>query len=68
MSVRGAISGHIIFTSSFGIEDQAITHAIFTQDLDIEIVTFDTRRFFSRRWRSGATRNAGIRYQLQLRP
>jgi phosphoadenosine phosphosulfate reductase len=40
------ISGQIVFTTSFGIEDQAITHAIFAQGLDIEVVTFDTGRLF----------------------
>jgi phosphoadenosine phosphosulfate reductase len=43
---RREISGHIIFTTSFGIEDQAISHAIFTQDLDIDVVTLDTGRLF----------------------
>jgi phosphoadenosine phosphosulfate reductase len=36
----------IIFTSSFGIEDQAITHMIFDKNLPIEIVTLDTGRLF----------------------
>jgi len=36
----------IIFTSSFGIEDQAITHIIFDRNLPIEIVTLDTGRLF----------------------
>jgi phosphoadenosine phosphosulfate reductase len=44
--VRRVISGRIMFTTSFGIEDQAITHAIFTQDLDIDVVTLDTGRLF----------------------
>jgi phosphoadenosine phosphosulfate reductase len=43
---RRAISGRIVFTTSFGIEDQAITHAIFTQGLEIDVVTFDTGRLF----------------------
>jgi len=36
----------IIFTSSFGIEDQAITHMIFDRNLPIEVVTLDTGRLF----------------------
>jgi phosphoadenosine phosphosulfate reductase len=43
---RREISGHIVFTTSFGIEDQAITHAIFAQGLDIDVVTLDTGRLF----------------------
>lgn len=38
--------GKIIFTTSFGIEDQAITHLIFSNNLDIKIVTLDTGRLF----------------------
>jgi phosphoadenosine phosphosulfate reductase len=39
-------SGNIIFTSSFGIEDQAITHIIFKNNLDIKVATLDTGRLF----------------------
>jgi phosphoadenosine phosphosulfate reductase len=40
------VSGRIVFTTSFGLEDQAIAHAIFVQDLPIEVVTLDTGRLF----------------------
>jgi phosphoadenosine phosphosulfate reductase len=42
------ISGRLVFTTSFGLEDQAITHAIFRAGLDlhIELVTLDTGRLF----------------------
>jgi phosphoadenosine phosphosulfate reductase len=45
-AVRARISGRIVFTTSFGLEDQAIGHAIFTQGLPIEVVTLDTGRLF----------------------
>ena len=35
-----------VFTTSFGIEDQLLTHHIFTQRLPIRIVTLDTGRLF----------------------
>jgi len=38
--------GRHIFTTSLGIEDQAITHAIFSQNLRIDVVTLDTGRLF----------------------
>jgi len=38
--------GKILFTTSFGIEDQVITHKIFTNNLDIKVVTLDTGRLF----------------------
>jgi phosphoadenosine phosphosulfate reductase len=43
-----SIAGRLVFTTSFGLEDQAITHAIFRAGLDlrIEIVTLDTGRLF----------------------
>lgn len=43
---RDEVAGMIVFTTSFGIEDQAITHAIFSQDLAIDVVTLDTGRLF----------------------
>lgn len=45
-AARGAVEGRIVFTTSFGLEDQAISHAIFTQGLAIEVLTFDTGRLF----------------------
>lgn len=45
-AARNEIAGRIVFTTSFGLEDQAIGHAIFTQDLPIEVVTLDTGRLF----------------------
>lgn len=38
--------GKIIFTTSFGIEDQVITQIIFTKNIDIKVVTLDTGRLF----------------------
>ena len=40
------VAGRIVFTTSFGIEDQLIAHHIFTQHLPIEVVTLDTGRLF----------------------
>ncbi|UUC44239.1 phosphoadenylyl-sulfate reductase [Flavobacterium cerinum] len=40
-------TGKIVFSTSFGIEDQLITESVFTQDLDnIEVFTLDTGRLF----------------------
>jgi phosphoadenosine phosphosulfate reductase len=44
--IRAEVAGPIVFTTSFGLEDQAITHAIFSQRLRIEVVTLDTGRLF----------------------
>jgi phosphoadenosine phosphosulfate reductase len=45
-AIRSAIKGHIAFSTSLGIEDQAITHAIATTGADIDIFTLDTGRHF----------------------
>jgi phosphoadenosine phosphosulfate reductase len=38
--------GQVVFTTSFGLEDQAITHIICTNNLPVEIVTLDTGRMY----------------------
>jgi phosphoadenosine phosphosulfate reductase len=38
--------GKVVFTTSLGIEDQVITHKIFSNNLDIKVVTLDTGRLF----------------------
>jgi phosphoadenosine phosphosulfate reductase len=43
---RDTIPGRIVFTTSFGLEDQVITVAIAEAGLDIEIATLDTGRLF----------------------
>lgn len=40
------VTGRIVFTTSFGIEDQLIAHHVFSQRLPIEVVTLDTGRLF----------------------
>jgi phosphoadenosine phosphosulfate reductase len=41
-----AVPGRLVFTTSLGLEDQAIAHAIFAQDLALDVVTLDTGRLF----------------------
>lgn len=38
--------GQVIFSTSFSLEDQVISHIIFSNNLDIEIFTLDTGRLF----------------------
>jgi phosphoadenosine phosphosulfate reductase len=44
--LRREITGRIVFTTSFGLEDQAILHLLSERDDDIEVVTLDTGRLF----------------------
>jgi phosphoadenylyl-sulfate reductase (thioredoxin) len=43
---RSEVGGRIVFTTSFGLEDQVILHLIAEQAVDIDIVTLDTGRLF----------------------
>lgn len=45
-ALRLSVAGRIVFTSSFGLEDQVIAHLIFTRGLDVEVATLDTGRLF----------------------
>ena len=38
--------GKVVFTSSFGIEDQVISHMIFENDIQVDVATLDTGRLF----------------------
>ncbi len=40
------VAGRLVFTTSFGLEDQAILHMLHEQDIDIDVVTLDTGRLF----------------------
>lgn len=46
LAIRAAIDGSLAFSTSLGIEDQAITHAIASTGVDIDIFTLDTGRHF----------------------
>ena len=45
-AIESAIPGRLVFTTSLGIEDQALTHALAMAKGRTEIVTLDTGRLF----------------------
>lgn len=45
-AIRELIPGRIVLTTGFGLEGQAIAHAIFSQALAIDVATLDTGRLF----------------------
>lgn len=51
VSLRAAVPGRIVFTTSFGLEDQALAHLIFSNRLAIEVATLDTGRLFPSTYR-----------------
>jgi phosphoadenosine phosphosulfate reductase len=44
--ISSIFAGKVVFTTSFGIEDQVITDIVFRNDLKIEVATIDTGRQF----------------------
>jgi len=65
-ALRKALTGEIVFTTTFGAEDQAITHMIATANLDIAIVTIDTGRLFPQTHDVWARTEA--HYGIRVRP
>jgi phosphoadenylyl-sulfate reductase (thioredoxin) len=45
-TIREAVKGTIVFTTSFGLEDQIIFHHICEAALDFDVVSLDTGRLF----------------------
>jgi len=66
IAFRAAVPGRIIFTTSFGIEDQMITHLIAEAQLDITLATLDTGRLFPETYALWAKTEA--RYGLKITP
>jgi phosphoadenosine phosphosulfate reductase len=44
--LREEIAGPIVFTTSFGLEDQVILHMLVDNDIDVALLTLDTGRLF----------------------
>ena len=47
VAFRREVEGPIVFTTSFGLEDQVILHHICAAGLDIDLVTLETGRLFA---------------------
>ena len=43
---RAGIGGRLVFTTSFGLEDQVLADALFSAAIDVAVVTLDTGRMF----------------------
>jgi phosphoadenosine phosphosulfate reductase len=54
----------IVFTTSFGIEDQVITHKIFSNNLAIKVITLDTGRLFPQTY--DVFSNTTIKYNKKI--
>jgi len=56
--------GKVIFTTSLGIEDQVITHKIFSDNIDVKVITLDTGRLFPQTY--DVLSSTIIRYQKKI--
>ena len=63
--IRAAASGRIVFTTSLGLEDQALTHLIVESGAEIEFATLDTGRLFPESY--ALWRETEARYGLRIR-
>lgn len=64
--LRDASHGRIVFTTSFGLEDQVLTHLIVQAGVRAEFVTLDTGRLFPEIYALWAETEA--RYGIVIRP
>lgn len=67
MQIKNLVSffpGKVIFTTSLGIEDQVITHKIFTNNIEVKVITLDTGRLFSQTY--DVLSSTIIRYQKKI--
>jgi phosphoadenosine phosphosulfate reductase len=65
-AVRSAVAGKIVFTTSLGLEDQALTHLIAEAGVDIQFATLDTGRLFPETYT--VWRETEARYGIRIQP
>jgi bifunctional enzyme CysN/CysC len=62
---RREVADRLVFTTSFGLEDQVILHMLRERAIDVEVVTLDTGRLFSETYELWA--ESEQRYGLRIR-
>jgi phosphoadenosine phosphosulfate reductase len=63
--LREEIAGRIVFTTSFGLEDQALTELVAEAGVDIDFATLDTGRLFPETY--GVWTATEARYNLRVK-
>lgn len=58
--------GKVVFTTSFGYEDQVITDFIFKNEIDIKVVTLDTGRLFPETYKVFLSTNDKYKKNIQV--
>jgi len=64
--VASIFENGVTFSTSFGLEDQALTHAIYKSKANINVFTLDTGRLFNETYDLYACTEA--RYKLKIKP
>lgn len=64
-AIRAAIPGRIVFTTSFGLEDQVLTHLLIESGIEVEFATLDTGRLFPETYT--LWRETEARYGIRIR-
>lgn len=64
--LRDRVAGTLVFTTSFGLEDQVLTHMIAGSGIEASFATLDTGRMFAETYALWATTEA--RYGIRIRP
>ena len=64
--LRKEVVGRIVFTTSFGLEDQIITDLLSQQGIDVDVVTLDTGRLFEETYAVWVATER--RYGIKVRP
>ena len=65
-ALRATLAGSIVFTTGFGAGDQAITHMVVSEGLDLEFAALDTGRLHPQTYDVWAQTEA--RYGIRIRP
>ena len=59
------VAGRLVFTTSFGIEDQALTHALVSAGSRAQIVTLDTGRLFAETYDTWVDTEAALGIRIE---
>lgn len=63
-ALREAVAGAFVFTTSFGLEDQVLTHLIVESGIDVRFATLDTGRLFPETYQ--VWRETEARYGIRI--
>lgn len=63
--IDATVDGRLVFTTSFGLEDQALTHALRMAKSRAEIVTLDTGRLFPETYDVWAETEAAYNFRIR---